>query len=79
MSRRGSIQRKQCSVYIIRGRLFANMVEMASKAARKLADNLDEKNVLSSDCFIFFARLERTRYRCMRKGAASVGTEGFPG
>ena len=35
------------------------MVEMASRAARKVAGNLDEKKVLSSNCIIFFARLER--------------------
>ena len=42
-----------------RGRLLANVVKMASRAARKLADNFDEKKVLSSDCTIFFARLGR--------------------
>ena len=47
------------SVSVVRGKLLANMVEMASRAARKLADNLDKKKVLSSDCTNFFARLER--------------------
>ena len=51
------------------------MVETASKAARKLADNLDEKKVLSSDCTIFFASLERD-IDAHVKGAASVGTGG---
>ena len=45
---------------------------MASRVARKL-DNLNEKKVLSSDCTIFFARLERD-IDAYVKGAASVGT-----
>ena len=51
------------------------MVEMASRAARKLADNLDEKKVLSSDYTIYFAGLERDIDTSV-KGAASVGTGG---
>ena len=42
-----------CIVSVIRKRLFAERVEMASRAARKPTDNLDEKKVLSSDCIIF--------------------------
>ena len=58
------------SVSVIEGRLLANMVEMASRTLRKLADNLDEKKVLSA---IFFARLERD-IDAYVKGAASVST-----
>ena len=65
-------------VYVNRGRLLANLVEMASRVARKLADNLDEKKVLSSDCTIFFARFERD-IDAYIKGEASVGAGGFPG
>ena len=54
------------------------MVEMASRAARKLGDNLDEKKVLSSNCTIFLARLERD-IDAYVKGAASVGTGGLSG
>ena len=54
------------------------MVEMGSRAARKLADNLDEKKVLSSDCAILFARLERD-IDAYVKGAASVSTGGLSG
>ena len=66
---------------VIRGRLLTNMVDNgASRAARKLADNLDEKKVLSSDCTIFcFARLEHDIDAYYTKGATSVGTGGFPG
>ena len=66
------------AISVIRGKLLANMVEMASRAAGKLADNLDEKKVLSSDCTIFFARLERDIDVCI-KGAASVSTGGLSG
>ena len=51
---------------------------MAPRTARKLADNLDEKKVLSSDCTIFFARLERD-IDAYVKGAASVSTGGLSG
>ena len=51
----------------------------ASTAARKLADNLDEKNVLSSDCTICFARLEHDIDAYYTKGATSVGTGGLSG
>ena len=54
------------------------MIEVASRAARKLADNLDQKNVLSSDCTIFFARLERD-IDAYVKGPLSVSRGGFPG
>ena len=55
---------------------MANIVEMTSRAARKLTDNLDEKNVLSSDCTKVFARLERD-IDAYVNGAASVGTRGL--
>ena len=47
---------------------------------RKLADNLalDEKKVLSSDCTVVFARLERD-IDAYAKKAASVGTVGLSG
>ena len=54
------------------------MIEMASRGARKLADNLDEKKVLSRDCTIFFATLERDTDAYV-KGATSVGTGGLSG
>ena len=54
------------------------MVEMASRAARKLANNLDEKKVLSSDCTIFFAWHE-CDIDAHLEGAASVGTGGLSG
>ena len=66
------------AVSVIRGRLLANMVEIASRAAGKLADDLDEKKVLSSDCAIFFAGLERD-IDAYVKGAASMGTGGLSG
>ena len=49
---------------------------MASRDARTLADNLDEKKVLSSDYTIFFAALNRD-IDAYVKGAASVGTGGL--
>ena len=55
---------------------MANLIEMASRGARRLVDNLDEKNVLSSDCTILFATLNRD-IDAYVKGAASVGTEGL--
>ena len=65
---------------VIRGRLLATMVDnMASRAVRKLTDNLDEKKVLSSDCTFFFARLEHDTDAYYVKGATSVGTGAFPG
>ena len=64
--------------FVIRGRLLANIVEMASRAARKLTDNLDKKKVLSSNCIIFFARLERDMDAYV-KGAAPAGTGGLSG
>ena len=41
---------------VTRGKLLANLIEMASRGARTLVDNLDEKKVLSSDCTIFLLR-----------------------
>ena len=46
---------------------------MFSRAARKLADNLNKKKVLRSDCTFFFARLE-CHVDAYVKGATSVGT-----
>ena len=57
---------------------MASTVEMASRAARKLADNLDEKKVFSSDCINFFARLECDIGACVKR-AAFVGTESLSG
>ena len=37
------VARKNSTVSVIRGRLLANMVETASRAARKIIRNLDEK------------------------------------
>ena len=64
---------------VTRGKLLANLIEMASRGARTLVDNLDEKKVLSSDCTIWFATLNRD-IDAYVKGAASVGSGGgFPG
>ena len=63
---------------MIKGQLLANMVEVASRATRKLADNPDEKKVLSSDCITFFARLERDIDAYVR-GAVSVMKGGLSG
>ena len=49
------------------------MIEMASRGARKLTDNLGEKKVLLSDCTNVFATLNRD-IDAYVKGAASVGT-----
>ena len=57
---------------------MANLVEMASRGARTLVDSLDKKKVLSSDCTIFFAMLNRD-IDAYVKGAASVGTGGLSG
>ena len=57
---------------VTRGRLLGNLIEMASRGARTLVDNLDEKKVLSSDCTICFATLNRD-IDAYVKGAASVG------
>ena len=51
---------------------------MASRGARTLVDNLDEKKVLSSDCTICFATLNRD-IDAYVKGAASVGSGGLSG
>ncbi|CAM9826963.1 unnamed protein product [Ascophyllum nodosum] len=61
------------AVSVIGGKLLVSMVEMTSRAARKLTDNLDEKNVLSSDCTHFFARLERV-IDAYVKGTAAMST-----
>ena len=53
-------------------------MEMVSRGARTLVDNLDEKKVLSSDCSICFATLNRD-INTYVKGAASVGTGGLSG
>ena len=66
------------SASVTRGMLLANLIEMASRGARTLVDNLDEKKVLSSDCTIFFATLNRD-IDAYVKGAASVGTGGLSG
>ena len=63
---------------VTRGRLLANLIEMASRGARTLVDNLDEKKVLSNDCTIFFATLNRD-IDAYVKGAASVGSGGLSG
>ena len=52
--------------------------EMVSRGARTLVVNLDEKKVLSSDCTICFATLNR-HINAYVKGAASVGTGGLSG
>ena len=51
---------------------------MASRGARTLVDNLDEKTVLSSDCTICFATLNRD-IDAYVKGAASMGLGGLSG
>ena len=63
---------------VTRGRLLANLIEMASRGARTLVDNLDEKKVLSSDCTICFATLNRD-IDAYVKGEASVGSGGLSG
>ena len=63
---------------VTRGRLLANVIEMASRGARTLVDNLDEKTVLSSDCTICFATLNRD-IDAYVKGAASMGLGGLSG
>ena len=60
------------------GRLLANLIEMASRGAKPLVDNPDEKKVLSSDCTICFATLNRD-IDAYVKGAASVGSGGLSG
>ena len=51
---------------------------MASRGARTLVDNLDEKKVISSDCTICFATLKRD-IDAYVKGAASVDSGGLSG
>ena len=51
---------------------------MASRDARTLVDNLDEKKELSSDCNICFATRNRD-IDAYVKGAASVGSGGLSG
>ena len=51
---------------------------MVSRGARTLVDNLDDKKVLSSDCTICFATLNRD-INAYVKGGASVGTGGLSG
>ena len=51
---------------------------MASRGARTLVDNLDEKKMLSSDCTTCFATLNRD-IDAYVKGAASVGSGGLSG
>ena len=63
---------------ITRARLLANLIEMASRGARTLVDNPDDKKVLSSDCTICFATLNRD-IDAYVKGAASVGSGGLSG
>ena len=64
------------SASVTRGRLLANLIEMASRGARTLVDNLDEIKVRSSDCTNLFATLNRD-IDAYVKGAASVGTGGL--
>ena len=52
------------------------MVEMASRAATKLADNLDEKKVLSSDCTIIFPGLERDIDAYVKRTASHLWAQG---
>ena len=68
----------KCSASVTRGRLLANLIEMASWGARILVDNLDKKTVLSSDCTNFLATLNRD-IDAYVKGAASLGTGGLSG
>ena len=63
---------------VTRGRLLANLIDMASRGAKTLVDNLDEKKVVSSDCNICFATLDRD-IDAYVKGAASVGSGGLSG
>ena len=63
---------------VTRGRLLANLIEMASRGAKTLVDNLEEKKVLSSDCTICFATLNRD-IDAYVKGEASVGSGGLSG
>ena len=63
---------------VTRGRLMANLIEMASRGARTLVDNLDQKKVLSSDCTICFTTLNRD-IDAYVKEAASVGSGGLSG
>ena len=51
---------------------------MASRGARILVDNLDEKKVVSSNCTFYFATLNHD-IDAYVKGAASVGTGGLSG
>ena len=67
-----------CSASVTRGRLLADLIEMASRGARILVDNLDEKKVLSNKCTNMFATLNRD-IDAYVKGAASVGTGGLSG
>ena len=54
-------------------------MEMVSRGARTLVDNLDEKKVLSSDCTICFATLNRDINAYVKGAASSVGTAGLSG
>ena len=57
------IKRNNSAASVAKGRLLTNLIEMASRGARTLVDNLDEKKVLSSDCTICFATLNRDKTR----------------
>ena len=61
---------------VTRERPLANLIDMASSGARTLVHNLDKKKVLSSECAICFATLNRD-IDAYVKGAASVGSGGL--
>ena len=72
--RQEEVARNNRAASVIRERLLAGMVEMAARAARKLADNLDEKMCYDIErLHDFLSRLERD-IDAYAKQAISVGT-----
>ena len=63
----GEVARKNGTVSVIRGRLLANMVEIASRAARKLADNLDDKRCYRAIALFVFLRSNAILTRTSRE------------
>ena len=72
--RQEEVARNNRAASVIRERLLAGMVEMATRAARKLADNPDEKMCYDIErLHHFLSRLERD-IDAYAKQAISVGT-----
>ena len=61
---------------VTRGRLLANLIEMASRGARTIVDNLDDKKALSIRGLHHFFCYAQPRFRRVRQGSSICGFGG---